>query len=104
MEIGMVCISTDRYDALMEDRFALQQTDSQIHNLMEYQERIEKAIINHIAVDTDYGRYSWRLQPNGEWYDLISILNLHDFDWESLRPQEDECAELLEEINESEAD
>lgn len=75
----IVTISISRYDKLKEDSFALEQAESTIHNLMAFNERLEKAVIEHIAEATRGGKYDWKL--NSEFADLISILNLHEYDW-----------------------
>ena len=85
-ELNTVCISTDRYNSLFEDSIELKQAESTIHNLMLYNERLEAAIIDYIAKETHCGEYDWKLR--GEFADLISILNLHEYDWAQHKPVE----------------
>lgn len=106
-ELNTVCISTDKYDRLKEDSFLLKQSETTIDNLLQYQERLEQAVIEYIAKQTEYGRCGWMLRE--EFGPLVNIMNLHAYDWSKHRPNpitsdDDECEELIEEIQEGESD
>lgn len=96
-ELNTVCISTDKYDSLMQDRFLLKQSESTIDNLLQYTEKLEAAIFDLIKIDSNFGEHTWKFKKGGKFERLISVLNAHDVDWSEGKPDE-EIEELLEEI------
>lgn len=109
-ELNTVCISTKEYRDLLLESFNLEPAQTTIENLMQYNERLEKAIIECIARESEYGRCYWMLKDKGRFGKIVSILNLEGYDWESLCPDpitgaiDDGCEELIEEIKEGEQD
>lgn len=54
-------------------------------NLLDYQERLEKAIIRLIAAESNYGKYGWILRE--KFSDLVSIMDLWEYDFSKLEPE-----------------
>lgn len=85
-ELNTVCISTKEYRDLLLESFNLEQAQTTIENLMQYNERLEKAVIETLAKRCEYGESMYMLDSEPE-SKLVSILCLHEYDWAKHKPQ-----------------
>jgi len=85
-EINTVCIGTQEYRRLIEAQIENEQLSASITGMTDYLDRVEKCIFDLIRKDTKYGEYDWKL--NGEYRDIISVLNAHEVDWTEGKPDD----------------
>lgn len=96
-ELNTVCISTDKYDHLMQCKFESEVNEAAVNGLTNYIERLEKVVIDYIKKASNHGAYDWKLRE--EFGDIITVMNAHNIDWTEDKP-EAETEELIVEIDE----